>query len=93
MHPDGNGGPGAEREWGRALLLTCAEHAGGGGPLGHLDVTGTQSVPHLHTGSCAEPQGDLQQQGVKTVAGGTMEHQLNFGHLLRGRGREKQGRT
>lgn len=93
MHPDGSGEPGAEREWGRALLLTCAEHAGGGGPLGHLDVSSTQSIPHLHTGSCAKPQGDLQPRGVKTVGGETMSIRLNFGHLLHGKGRQEQGGT
>ena len=77
MHPDSSGEPGAEREWGRALL----------------DVPSTQSIPHLHTGSCAKPQGDLQPRGVKTVGGETMSVRLNFGHLLHGKGRQEQGGT
>lgn len=43
--------------------LTCADQAGGGGSLGRVDVAGTQRVPHLHTGGCGEPQGDLKPQG------------------------------
>lgn len=91
MHPDGSGEPGAERERGRALLLTCAEHAGGGGPLGHLDVSSTQSIPHLHTGSCAKPQGDLQPRGVKTVGGETMSIRLLVIYSIGRGGRSKEG--
>lgn len=57
--------------------LTCADQAGVGGSLGHLGVAGAQRVAHLHTGSCAQPQGDLQAQGshvpdngAVTVTGG-----------------------
>lgn len=78
--------------------LTCAEQAGGRGPLGRLDVAGTQRVPHLHAGSCAEPQGDLQPQGFGQVMGPTQRQQqqqggrragFNLG-CLRGRGRQEQ---
>lgn len=57
--------------------LTCADQAGAGGSLGRLDVAGAQRVAHLHAGSCAQPQGDLQAQGshvpdhgLVTVTGG-----------------------